>query len=59
MLNRFFQWGRKGLQEGFALLSTLVTGLCPVVLKYVQHIFTGGPKFFWLVTGLVLAHSAA
>ena len=24
----------------------LVTGLCPIVSKYVQHIFPGGPKIF-------------
>jgi len=45
MPNRFSQGGRKGLQVRLRP-PLLVTGLCPIVLKYVLHIFTGGPKIF-------------
>ena len=50
-----FPWGRKGLQGRLRPLFPLVTGLCPIVLKYVQHIFTGGPKIFLAGCGPVFA----
>jgi len=44
--NIFFQWGRNVLQGRLRTPSPLVTGLCPIALKYVQHIFPVGPKIF-------------
>ena len=46
MPNRFFQGSEMVCRGDFAPLSTLVIGLCPIVLKYVQRIFTGEPKIF-------------
>ena len=54
-----FSRGRKCLQRRLRPLSPVVTGLCPIVSKYVQYIFTGGPKIFLAITALVLPHSAA
>ena len=42
----FSRGGEKVCRGGFAPLSPVITGLCPIVLKYVQHIFPGGPKLF-------------
>ena len=47
MPNRFFSpGGRKCLRGRLRPPFPLITDLCPIVLKYVQHIFPGGPKIF-------------
>jgi len=45
----------KVCRGGFAPFFPLVTGLCPIVLKYVQHIFARGPKIFLADYGLGFA----
>jgi len=44
IFSRFFQ--RKILQGSLRTTSPLVMGLCPISLKYVQHIFPGRPEIF-------------
>ena len=46
----FSMGGKKVCRGGFAPYP-LVTGLCTIVLKYVQHIFPGGPKYFLASNG--------
>jgi len=46
MPNRFFQGREEVCKGGFSPFHPLVTGLCPIVLKYAQHILTGGSKNF-------------
>ena len=42
----FSRGSEKVCRGGFVPLPPLVTGLCPIVLKYVQHIVPGGAKNF-------------
>ena len=46
MPNIFFQGVENVCGGGFTPLSPLVTDLCPIVLKYVQHIFPGEAEHF-------------
>jgi len=51
MPNIFFQGAKRFAGKAASPTIPLVTGLCPIVLKYVLHAFPGGAEIFLVSYG--------